>query len=151
MTNSTIPFVYDDGGRATAGFRGEAGDCGTRAIAIALDRDYRTVYDDLAAYIKAIAYVRGEPNRSPRNGLAKSVANDYLEAMGWIWTPTMKFGQGCTTHLRSDELPDGRLVARLSKHFAAVIDGVLHDTHDCSRGGTRCVYGYWSPVDASDR
>jgi hypothetical protein len=24
-----------------------------------------------------------------------------------------------------------------------VIDGVLHDTHDCTRGGTRCVYGYW--------
>jgi len=24
-----------------------------------------------------------------------------------------------------------------------VIDGVLHDTHDCSRDGTRCVYGYW--------
>jgi|SRR5262245_25045412 len=26
----------------------------------------------------------------------------------------------------------------------AVIDGVIHDTHDCSRDGTRCVYGYFS-------
>ena len=30
-----LPWVYDDGGRAAAGFKGEAGDCGTRAVAIA--------------------------------------------------------------------------------------------------------------------
>jgi hypothetical protein len=24
-----------------------------------------------------------------------------------------------------------------------VIDGVVHDTHDPRRGGTRCVYGYY--------
>jgi hypothetical protein len=35
----------------------------------------------------------------------------------------------------------------LSRHYAAVIDGVLHDVVDCSRGGTRCVYGYYSPDD----
>ena len=33
--------------------------------------------------------------------------------------------------------------ARLSGHLAAVIDGVVHDIHDCSRDGTRCVYGYF--------
>jgi len=27
--------------------------------------------------------------------------------------------------------------------MAAVIDGVLHDAYDCSREGTRCVYGYY--------
>jgi hypothetical protein len=27
-----------------------------------------------------------------------------------------------------------------------VIDGVIHDTHDCSRNGTRCVYGYYRVV-----
>jgi hypothetical protein len=27
-----------------------------------------------------------------------------------------------------------------------VIDGVIHDTFDPSRGGTRCVYGYWIKV-----
>lgn len=63
--------------------------------------------------------------------------------LGAVWTPTMKFGSGCTVHLRSGELPMGRLVLRLSKHLAAVIHGVLHDTYDCSRDGTRCVYGYW--------
>jgi hypothetical protein len=31
----------------------------------------------------------------------------------------------------------------VSKHYCAVIDGVIHDTSDPSRDGTRCVYGYW--------
>ncbi len=29
------------------------------------------------------------------------------------------------------------------RHYTAVIDGVINDTHDPSREGTRCVYGYW--------
>jgi hypothetical protein len=55
----------------------------------------------------------------------------------------MMIGTGCTVHLRSDELPGGRLIVALSRHWCAVIDGVIHDLYDCSRGGTRCVYGYW--------
>ena len=55
----------------------------------------------------------------------------------------MFIGQGCKVHLRADELPKGRLVVALSKHIVAIIDGVIHDTGDPSRGGTRCVYGYF--------
>lgn len=55
----------------------------------------------------------------------------------------MRIGQGCTVHMRADELPSGRLVVNLSKHSTAVIDGVCHDTYDPSRDGTRCVYGYF--------
>jgi hypothetical protein len=38
-------------------------------------------------------------------------------------------------------------------HIVEQIDGVIHDTHDCSRGGTRCVYGFHRLTDplASDR
>jgi len=36
-----------------------------------------------------------------------------------------------------------RLVAQVSKHVTAVIDGVFYDSHNPSRGGTRCVYGFW--------
>jgi hypothetical protein len=56
----------------------------------------------------------------------------------------MHIGSGCQVHLRREELPAGRLVVQASKHVVAVIDGVIHDTHDSSRDGTRCVYGYWS-------
>jgi hypothetical protein len=56
----------------------------------------------------------------------------------------MSIGQGCTVHLKADELPSGRLILSVSRHYVAMIDGVVHDTHDPSRGGTRCVYGYWT-------
>lgn len=80
---------------------------------------------------------------SPRTGVYKSLMFRYMDVLGWKWVPTMKIGQGCRVHLREDELPKGRLIVTLSHHFAAVIDGVLHDLSDCSRNGTRCVYGYW--------
>jgi len=82
---------------------------------------------------------------SPRSGVNRRVYDAHLLTLGWEWTPTMQIGAGTTVHLAADELPDGPLVVRVSKHMAAVIDGVLHDTHDCSRQGTRAVYGYWRP------
>lgn len=55
----------------------------------------------------------------------------------------MFVGQGCNVHLRADELSPGRLIVSVSKHITIVIDGVIHDTYDPSRDGTRCVYGYF--------
>lgn len=37
-----------------------------------------------------------------------------------------------------------RLVVGLGRHYAAVIDGTVHDTRDPCREGTRAVYGYWA-------
>ena len=68
---------------------------------------------------------------------------NVMKHLGWKWIPTMTIGSGCKVHLREDELPKGRIVCSLSKHETAVIDGVLNDTYDCSRDGTRCVYGYF--------
>jgi len=131
-------WVYDDGGRAAAGFVGDAGDCVTRAIAIATGMDYRVVYDDLAERQAAL----GKP-RSARNGVHPKAYKPYLLELGAIWTPTMGIGTGTTVHLRESELPGGWLIVRLSKHLAAVYDGYVHDTHDPTRDGTRAVYGYW--------
>lgn len=133
-----IGFIPTDGGRAAAGFRGDAGDCVTRAIAIALDLPYSEVYADLSERAQTL----GKP-RSARNGIARKVYQQYLEEHGWRWVPTMQIGQGCTVHLRGDELPSGRIIVRLSKHLCAVIDGTVYDTFDPSRDGTRCVYGYF--------
>lgn len=66
-----------------------------------------------------------------------------MNDLGWTWVPTMQIGQGCKVHLRAEELPAGRLVVSVSKHETAVIDGVINDIYDCSRDGTRCVYGYY--------
>ena len=41
------------------------------------------------------------------------------------------------------ELPTGRLIVAVSKHLTTMIDGVINDTHNPSRDGKRCVYGYY--------
>jgi len=79
-----------------------------------------------------------------------STIHKYLRELGYEWVPTMGQGTGCQVHLRADELPSGRIIARVTRHLCAVIDGVIYDTGNPSRGGTRCVYGYWRPV-VSDR
>lgn len=144
---SAIDFIYDDGGRAAAGFKGEAGDCVTRAIAIATGTPYREVYDRVNAEGKQEKQrLTGKrwKTSTARGGVSKVTGRRMLAELGWTWHPTMAIGSGCTVHLRADELPAGRIIVAVSKHLATVIDGVLHDTHDCSRDGTRCVYGYWT-------
>lgn len=151
-------FVFDDGGRAAAGYTGKAGDCVCRSICIATGLPYQDVYDRLAEgnatqrrrrACKTAFGVRPTGDKRPRSA-AQGIStkrkwfNDYMESLGFTWVPTMRVGQGCKVHLRDGELPLGRLVVSVSKHMCAVIDGVLHDTHDCSRDGTRCVYGYYT-------
>jgi hypothetical protein len=144
------PFVFDDGGRAAAGFRGFTDDCTTRAIAIATGKPYREVYGALNALAARERPRRrdrvGRPRERPgaRTGVPWSTYHAYLTRLGWRWVPTMAIGSGCRVHLRAEELPRDRLIVRLSKHFVAVIDGVIRDTYDPSRGGTRCVYGYYT-------
>jgi hypothetical protein len=141
-----MDFEYDDGGRKDAGYKGEALDCATRAIAIGTGRPYKEVYDELAERMKAkAAKARSERARaktSPRNKVPTDVLREYLAEQGWVWTPTMKIGSGTTVHLRDGEVPKD-CIASVSKHVTAVVDGVVRDTHDPRRGGTRAVYGYW--------
>lgn len=149
-------FIYDDGGREAAGFKGAAGDCATRSIAIATGRPYREVYDAINELAQRERTGRRKRRRSSaRNGVYTQTAKRYMDTLGWRWVPTMQIGSGCRVHLADGELPPGRIVARVSKHYTAVIDGVIHDTHDpqgdfyehqpdgTTRKIERCVYGYW--------
>lgn len=132
------PFVYDDGGRP-AGFGNATRDCVTRAIAIATGQSYAEVY---AALNTAAARERprcGKRRSSARTGVRKATIRRYLESLGWQWTPTMGIGTGCRVHLAAGELPAGRLIVSVSRHLVAVIDGVIHDTADPSRDGSRCA------------
>lgn len=149
------PYVYDDGGRYAAGFRGRAGDCVVRAVAIASGKTYQTVYEELS---RGMGSQRRSRRATARNGVSvkRKWFRDYMLGLGFFWTPTMSIGSGCRVHLISEELPkSGRLVLSLSKHYVAMIDGVLRDTADptwatiiCDERGkrmvNRCVYGYWS-------
>lgn len=149
---TALPWVRDDGGREAAGSRGRAGDCVPRAIAIASGLPYRQVYDELqgiqrdwmgASRSRAAREARDRRSKSVRDGTWPDAYKPYLALLGWTRTSTMAIGSGVTVHLATGELPMGRLIVQVSKHLVAVIDGVVHDTHDCTRGGTRAVYGYW--------
>lgn len=144
-------FVHNDGGRAAAGYKGDAGDCVARSIAIAAELPYAEVYKRLAAGVGRQRDMRRTGSRaaSARNGVntTRKWFRDYMTELGFVWVPTMQIGSGCKVHLREGELPMGRLVVAVSKHYTAVIDGVIHDTGDPGREGSRCVYGYWRRAD----
>ena len=154
-SNPTYPLQVNDGGRAAAGFVGGAGDCVVRSIAIATGLPYMQVYEDLreanARYAQArdnkLSRMLKQRGSSPRNGNHRNVFHEYILKQGFEWVPTMKVGAGCQVHLRPDELPKGTLIVKVSKHLTTIIDGVLHDTHDSSRNGSRCVYGYYIKKD----
>ena len=154
-----MKHVFDDGGRCAAGYKGFTGDCATRAIAIAAEMPYQDVYDLVNRFSeeeKPSKRRRGKSNA--RTGVHKHTMDKIMSHIGWTWVPTMFVGSGCKVHLCSEELPSGRIIARISRHYCAVIDGVLHDTHNCaqersvtgmengipySRTWKRAVYGYW--------
>lgn len=144
--SSRLEWTYNDGGRSAAGFKGSArGDCVCRAIAIASDRPYEEIYDliDKASYRERQGK-RKSGRSSARTGVYKPTIRRILQSLGFTWIPTMSIGSGCKVHLRKAEIPmTGKLIVSVSKHLCAVIDGVINDTHDPSRDGTRCVYGYW--------
>ena len=142
-------YKFNQGGW-TRGYK-HRGDCGPRAVAIATDQPYQTVYDELQRRqedwrIKSNsswAY-NVKPHRNKVHfGTHKKIVREYLEELGWKWKPTMFVGSGCKVHLKANELPKGRILCVVSNHFVAVIDGVINDTYDPSREGTRCVYGYF--------
>ena len=137
-----LVWQFNDGGRTAAGYRGDCGDCVVRAIAIATELPYQQVYDTLKVEAQRERPRQGHRS-TVRDGVLKATYKRYLESLGWAWIATMGIGTGCRVHLRADELPSGRLIVSLSRHLCAVIDGVIQDTHDPSRDGTRCVYGYW--------
>lgn len=151
-----MQFIYNDGGRSDAGFKGKTGDCVCRSIAIATGKPYQEVYDALNELAKSERTGRRKRKKSSaREGVYRHTYDRYLESLGWRFTPTMLIGSGCKIHLHDGELPPGRLIVRLSKHLTTVIDGVIHDTFDpqratiiCENGqqriARRCVYGYFS-------
>ena len=139
-----MEWEYTDGGRADAGYRGSTGDCTTRAIAIITERPYQEIYDIVNEYAKRERKSKTRTSKSSaRTGVYRATVRRILKDLGFEWVPTMQIGSGCKVHLKASELPSGKIIVSLSKHLAAVIDGVIYDTHDPSREGTRCVYGYW--------
>jgi len=130
-----MSFVYNDGGREKAGFRSN-GDCGIRAVALACGLSYK----EARSVLKAAAKNGKQGNGQIANGIYKEDMSQALKTLGWVWHSAPKF-EG--RKARYYDLPSGNIIARMSKHYVAVIDNVVHDTWDCRN---KMVYGYWKKV-----
>ena len=131
-----MEYIYNDGGRSKY-FKGKARDCVCRAISIASNRDYKEVYDSLK---KALG--------TPRNGVftTNKAFKNWMVANGFVWTPCSGIGVKTSVHFIEGELPKGRLVCSVAKHYVAVVDNKVYDTWDSrynSFNEVRRIYGYW--------
>jgi len=145
---TALPLYIYDGGRAAAGVK-PSSDCVARSIAIAAQRPYIEVRGELAQINAAMPKTKGRKTaglESAAHGIYTTsvLFKRYMAKQGFEWTPTMSIGSGCKVHLAEGELPMGRLVVAVSRHYTAVIDGVVWDTSNPCRGGMRCVYGYYT-------
>ena len=140
-----MQLVYSSGGREKYFKQTIVGDCVTRAICNATGKDYLDVYNDLKELAKEERITKIHKKKSSvRNGVYIKTCHKYIEQhLGYKWYPTMQVGKGCQVHLTENELPNGVLIVQVSNHLTCVKDGVIYDTFDPSREGTRCVYGYW--------
>jgi hypothetical protein len=126
-----MSYIYCDGGRSQH-FKGTASDCAARAMAIALDLDYMDCYRELAEQNQ-----KSTGKRSARGGIYRKDLDAILRNHGWEWRVAPQF-EG--RKARASDMPTGPVVARMARHFAAIIDGVPHDIFDSS---DKMIYGYW--------
>jgi len=130
-------FEYNDGGRAASGRKGTTGDCAVRAMAIALGLDYDACYKELAQANKDNGRAK-----SVRHGVMKDVFSAVLKRHGWVWHSAPKF-EG--RKARCSDMPDGMVIVRMSRHFAAVSYRTVNDIFDSRE---KMVYGYWQKGEA---
>ncbi|MEO9595184.1 DUF2786 domain-containing protein [Rhodopirellula bahusiensis] len=134
-----MEFIWNDGGRSSAGFVGLAGDCVTRSIAIATGTSYRDVYQSLGK----------SANKTVRNGVSSSVADDYLHKNQW------QRHSGDEQVFCAEHLPRGVVITHLEKrnsgrggHFSCLIDHEIHDTWNPMDDGDYVVVNYWTHAGA---
>lgn len=144
---SVVSFRECDGGRAAAGFKGSAGDCGVRAAAIVTGRDYQEVYEEIferqrTFKAKSRRKAVKERTASPREGVWKEVMHEFMQAADAEWIPLSTIGGEV---VRVEDVaarwPKGRLVMRLGKHFSAMVDPVNMDSW--AQHPQKRVYGVW--------
>lgn len=138
-----MDYKYSDGGREAAGYKGKTGDCFVRAAAIATGKSYEEVYNLVLLRCRETNHRKRKRRNTPSGGIYREFADTIMAEYGWEWVPIVKPGCSDRPKLKAGDLPKGRILARVTRHFCAVIDDVVHDTHDPRRGGTRLVYGYY--------
>jgi hypothetical protein len=141
--NTGLVWVHSDGGRAAAGYKGDAPDCVTRAIALATGKPYKEVYDSINELVR-----RASGGTLRKAGAARGVPSylvgRYMAEVGWEYVPLRD-----ATYAHPALLQPGVIVVDAPRHLACVVDGVLYDTFDSAhspvRRKARKIQGYYRP------
>jgi hypothetical protein len=127
-----LPWAYDDGGRFAAGWPdNDAGDCVTRAIAIATGQPYRDVW---ALVCRAIAeHAKNKKHNADHGADLATIRALVARLDGWAEIETTiqgrKTKRGAPVYEQAQDLPTtGRLLVLGGRHAFALIDGRVHDT-----------------------
>lgn len=135
-----LDFIRTDGGRMDAGFKGDAGDCVTRALALAFNQGYRQTYRELT---ELSVEMSGGLDRSVRHGVYPPVYHRYITERGWeVYVCKPK------TYLNALASVSGNFIAVIPRHVAYVSDGVVMDTWDSRKSkrtkcGSPTLIGYY--------
>ncbi len=131
-----FPWRYDDGGRDAAGFPSHP-DCGIRAAALATGLTYIEAYRALEA-TRPLGW-------DPMAGTPQELSKQFFADRGFTWVRP----EGRGVRFRKDELPRlSPLVISMPRHLTVVVEGVILDVADPSRGGRGHVLGYWLPDES---
>lgn len=140
-----MEIVYTDGGRAEAGYKDyRRGDCGCRAAAIALNKAYKEIYKDMYSWFKV--EIEGKMCKGPshpRRGIFLSDMKDYMDSHNWIYVALPRTGRVCGVMINDPDLPMGRIILHVHRHFIAMIDHVVYDSFDSTKSGMEGIYGYF--------
>ena len=132
-----IEYIYDDGGRKAAGYKGDTGDCAVRAIAIAADADYQHVYKAMCDAMQEHGYVAsgnayrqkrkdgGKRKRGQLNG--KQVQQEVMAQFGFR---KVTLGAGERPTYTEAHARYGNCIVSTTRHVCALKGGALRDTFD---------------------
>ena len=131
-----IGYIYDDGGRRDAGYKGDTGDCVPRAIAILTGESYKEVYRTMADAMKASGYAasgnayatakRKMPKKRGQKD-AKVVQEIVMAKYGLV---KVKLPSGERPTYSEAHAEYGNVLVSTRGHVCAIVDGELHDIFD---------------------
>lgn len=121
-------WVATDGGRKAAGFDGDAGDCGVRAVAVVTDLSYRD------------AHSRFNYDEESDEGLANMSIGEFLRELGWSSIPLQ--GKGMNVREAAQEFGNGLIIAKMLNygHFVGIRDSKYHDTWNSGELRAECIH-----------
>jgi hypothetical protein len=117
-----LEYSYNDGGRSKY-FKGNAGDCVVRALAIWSGENYKELYNSLRGFIKKLKSSGIKTKSHPRNGINPKILKLFLKEKGFKYSYVKELKQ-------INMLGNGNFLLNLDGHIVTVKNGILYDTWD---------------------